>query len=281
MKEVAHAVRNSHAGTEKRRMSIQRITSWASALYGLHVVGLTEQGLSALESHMLYQLRFVLRSYSQNTRESNQSLLQRKGMKTGKAQIMPRLRKFLKRQHKGDKQELLPHYLPRTQRLAEMLPQLQGADRVNPGGQEQQQVCAECGAIFIGTGALHRHSQKHHPGVRHFCKGPKFDPKKHCKAGTPECLACGRAFSTYFYLRRHIEISTCPCVHILLREDQQDSLQQTELDKAHADVKPESLQDPASAASNPDLHVWLMESCALCGQALAGNKAVKQHLQRS
>ena len=54
----------------------------------------------------------------------------------------------------------------------------------------------------------------------------------------------------------------------------------TELGKVRADVKQESLQDPASAASNPDLHVWLMESCALCGQALAGNKAVKQHLNR-
>ena len=54
----------------------------------------------------------------------------------------------------------------------------------------------------------------------------------------------------------------------------------TELDQVHAAVKQESLRDPASAASNPDLHVWLMESCALCGQALAGNKAVKQHLNR-
>ena len=71
MKEVVHAVRNSHAITEKRRLSIWRITSWASALYGLHVIGHTEAGLSALESHMLYQLRFVLRSYSQRTRDSN------------------------------------------------------------------------------------------------------------------------------------------------------------------------------------------------------------------
>ncbi|CAE7258378.1 unnamed protein product [Symbiodinium necroappetens] len=30
------------------------------------------------------------------------------------------------------------------------------------------------------------------------------------------------------------------------------------------------------AAMNPELQIWLMESCALCGQALAGNKAVKQ-----
>ena len=54
----------------------------------------------------------------------------------------------------------------------------------------------------------------------------------------------------------------------------------TELDQVHAAVKQESLRDPASAASNPDLHVGLMESCALCGQALAGNKAVEQHLNR-
>ena len=172
MKEVAHAVRNSHAITEKRRLSIWRITSWASALYGLHVVGLTEAGLSALESHMLYQLRFVLRSYSQCTRESNQSL-KRKSVKTAKDQIMKRLRKFIKRQHKGDKEKLLPHYLPRAQRLAEPLPQLQSTDRGSFGSQEQQQVCTECGAIFIGTGALRRHSQKHHPAVKHYPKGPE------------------------------------------------------------------------------------------------------------
>ena len=42
----------------------------------------------------------------------------------------------------------------------------------------------------------------------------------------------------------------------------------TELDQVHAEVKQESLRDPALAASDPDLHVGLMESCALCGQAL-------------
>ena len=101
MKEVAHAVRNSHAITERRRLSIWRITAWASALYGLHVVGLTEQGLAALESHMIYQLRFVLRSYSQSTRETNEHLLRRRGFKTAKAQIVQRLKHFLKRQEKG------------------------------------------------------------------------------------------------------------------------------------------------------------------------------------
>ena len=124
MKEVAHVFRNSHAVTEKRRMSIWRITAWASALYGLHVVGLTEQGLAALESHMIYQLRFVLRSYSQSTRETNQHLLRRKGLKTAKAQVMLRLKQFLEGQKKGDKEALLPFYLPRAQRLAELLPQL-------------------------------------------------------------------------------------------------------------------------------------------------------------
>ncbi|CAE7418136.1 unnamed protein product, partial [Symbiodinium microadriaticum] len=84
LKEVAHAVRNSRAVTEKRRLSIWRITAWASATYGLHVVGLTPQGLSQLESHMIFQLRFVLRSYSQETHETNQQFMQRKGFKTAK-----------------------------------------------------------------------------------------------------------------------------------------------------------------------------------------------------
>ena len=45
-------------------------------------------------------------------------------------------------------------------------------------------------------------------------------------------------------------------------------------------VKAEALRDPGNAAMYPDLQIWLMESCSLCGQALAGNKAVKQHLNR-
>ncbi|CAE7819766.1 unnamed protein product, partial [Symbiodinium necroappetens] len=114
LKEVAHAVRNSRAITEKRRLSIWRITAWASAMYGLHVVSLTSQGLAQLESHMIFQLRFVLRSCSQDTHENNQQFMQRKGLKTAKAQVLKRLQQFIKRQHKGDKEALLQHYLPRA-----------------------------------------------------------------------------------------------------------------------------------------------------------------------
>ncbi|OLP88109.1 hypothetical protein AK812_SmicGene30586 [Symbiodinium microadriaticum] len=88
LKEVAHAVRNSRAVTEKRRLSIWRITAWASAMYGLHVVGLTPQGLSQLESHMIFQLRFVLRSYSQETHETNQQFVQRNGLKAAKLLVL-------------------------------------------------------------------------------------------------------------------------------------------------------------------------------------------------
>ncbi|CAE7626364.1 Pol, partial [Symbiodinium necroappetens] len=150
MKEVAHAVRNSHAITEKRRLSIWRITAWASALYGLHVVGLTEQGLAALESHMIYQLRFVLRSYSHLTHESNLHFIRRRGFKTAKFQVLQRLQKFLKRQKKGDKEVLLPLYLPRAERLAELIPQLSAAGNSGTDRQDPSQVCTECGAIFIG-----------------------------------------------------------------------------------------------------------------------------------
>ncbi|CAE7264138.1 unnamed protein product [Symbiodinium microadriaticum] len=156
MKEVAHAVRNSHAVTEKRRMSIWHITAWASAFYGLHVVGLTEQGLPAIESHMLYQLRFVLRSYSQNTRESNQSLLKRKGMKTARVQIMARLRKFIKRQHKGDKDALLPHYIPASGAKI-------GRDQQdNDQKTELDKVHTEA---LAGNKAVKQHLNRQHPEV--------------------------------------------------------------------------------------------------------------------
>ena len=87
LSEVAHAVRNHRALSERRRRFIWMITACASALYALHVVGLSSKGLGKLESHMVYQLRFVLRSYSRDTHEINQELLRRKGLKTAQQQI--------------------------------------------------------------------------------------------------------------------------------------------------------------------------------------------------
>ena len=220
LKEVAHAVRNTRAVTEKRRLSIWRITAWASATYGLHVVGLTSQGLSLLESHMIYQLRFVLRSYSQETHETNQDFMQRTGFKTAKLLTLKRLQQFIKRQHKpgSDKVDLLQYYLPRAEILYDSLTSLQAAPRPNSMDQLQQHVCTECGSLFSGTGALRRHSQKHHSGACMFPKGPRFNPKKHAKAGAPECIACGHQFRSYFYLRRHVEACTCPRVAVLLHD---------------------------------------------------------------
>ena len=245
-------------------------------MYGLHVVGLTPQGLAQLESH----LRFVLRSYSQDTCENNQKFMQRRGLKTAEVQVLKRLSQFLKRQHKGDKDALLQHYLPRAETLRDSLSCLIAAVRASDTDQQQQHVCTECGSLFLGTGALRRHSQKHHPGARLFPKGPRFNPKKHAKAGTPECLACGPLFRSYFFLRHHVEASTCPRVSILLQNQAEAEASVTELEQVHEQVKAEALRDPGQAAMNPELQIWLMESCALCGQALAGNKAVKQHLNR-
>ena len=67
---------------------------------------------------------------------------------------------------------------------------------------------------------------------------------------------------------------------ILLQNQADAEAPVTELEQFHERVKAEALREPGQAAMNPDLQIWLMESCALCGQALAGNKAVKQHLNR-
>ncbi|OLP91680.1 LINE-1 retrotransposable element ORF2 protein [Symbiodinium microadriaticum] len=272
LKEVAHAVRNSRAVTEKRRLSIWRITAWASAMYGLHVVGLTPQGLSQLESHMIFQLRFVLRSYSQETHETNQQFVQRNGFKAAKLLVLKRLQQFIKRQRKpgGNNLTLLPFYLPRAEMLYDALSSLTASPKQHITNQQQQHVCTECGSLFSGTGALRRHSQKHHAGACLFPKGPRFNPKKHAKAGAPECIACGHQFRSYFFLRRHIEASTCPRVSLLLQNQDDAEAPVTELEQLHERIKVEALRDPGQTAMNPELQLWLMESCALCGQALAG-----------
>ena len=124
MGEVAHAVRNHRVISEKRRKSTWTITARASVVYALHVVELTQQGLSKLQAHMMYQLRFVLRSYSQETRETNQESLPQHN-------ISWRLRpsQFIKRQAKSDP-TLTPLYMPRAERLLASLQQLAAPEGV-------------------------------------------------------------------------------------------------------------------------------------------------------
>ena len=160
--------------------------------------GLIEQGLSALESHMIYQLRFVLRSYSQETHEANEELLQRHGVKSAKMQILKRLRRFIKRQEASSEDNLTHLFLPRARQLESKLNQLQGKARKQASPQETLLTRSDCGAIFIGTGALRRHSQRQHPDSSTLRKGPKFDQVQLSRRGSPECLACGRTVGTCF-----------------------------------------------------------------------------------
>ena len=150
LSDVAHAVRNYRVLSEHRRRSIWAITAWASALYAIHVVGLSSKGLGKLESHMVYQLRFVLWSYSRDTHETNQELLRRKGLKTAQQQLQGRLLQFLKRQAKADP-TLSPLYLPRARKLADKLQQMKPEEH-HTDPRSREVTCSQCGAVFSGTG---------------------------------------------------------------------------------------------------------------------------------
>ena len=171
MAEVAHAVRNHRVLSESRRKSIWTITAWASALYSLHVVGVTQAGLNRLQSHMVYQLRFVLRSYSQETRETNQELLRRSRVQPAQQQLQKRMEKFIQRQIRLDS-ELCSFYLPRARRLHIVLRNM-SAEYIPISVQEQRIACEDCGAVFQGSGALRRHRIKQHPDSSETRKGPK------------------------------------------------------------------------------------------------------------
>ena len=63
LKEVAHAVRNSRSVTERhRRKCIWRITAWASAIYGLHVVGSRAYRAGSICSRISHDLSAAIRS---------------------------------------------------------------------------------------------------------------------------------------------------------------------------------------------------------------------------
>ena len=175
-------MQNHRVISEKRRKSVWTITAWASALYALHVVGLTQQGPSKLQAHMMYQLRFVLRSYSQETRETNQELLRRQRLPTAQHQLQRRVSQFVQRQVKSDP-TLTPLYLPRAERLLNSLQQLSAPEEVQLSQEDTLVTCGDCGAALTSTGALRRHMNKSRPDQVINLKGPKFDPKRRTMAG--------------------------------------------------------------------------------------------------
>ena len=278
MAEVAHAVRNHRVLSECRRKSIWTITAWASALYSLHVVGVTQAGLNRLQSHMVYQLRFVLRSYSQETRETNQELLRRSRVQPAQQQLQKRMEKFIQRQIRLDS-ELCSLYLPRARRLQTVLRNM-SAEYIPTSLREQRIACEDCGAVFQGSGALRRHRIKQHPDSSETRKGPKFDPIKHSVAGTCNCSACGAVFSTTFFLRRHVELSTCPRVELLLRVEEELPIEVQTQQNAIVKLREAAKRDPEDSARRPEFHSAFMESCILCGQAASAQKGIKQHLHK-
>ena len=170
-----------------------------------------------------------------------------KGVKTAKTQILERLRRFIRRQDANEGNKLSSMYLPRAQQLETTISQLKGVGRERADHQETLLTCNDCGAIFIGTGAVRRHSQKQHPHSSSLPKGPKFDPLQHSRTGSPECLACGRAFKSYIFRRKRIEDSTCPQVHTLLRQSSDSWEAQTDGRQDHNELLQQSLSDPTAA----------------------------------
>ena len=227
---------------------------------------------------MAYQLRFVLRSYSQDTKETNQELLRRRRLKSAKEQVLKRLDQFVKRQSTSDP-SLLPLYLPRAIRLQSALKSLEEQIGDTEPRQDRQITCDECGILLTGTGALRRHKKKTHASVL-VLKGPRFTPKEHSLPGTHTCKACLASFKSVFYLRKHVETSTCPKVELLLRVQEEVPPQQTSSRGLQERLQTDVESSPESAATNPEYHSIFMESCVLCGQALPGQKGAKQHLNR-
>ena len=63
--------------------------------------------------------------------------------------------------------------------------------------------------------------RKSHPDSVLNLKGPKFDSKRHALAGSATCCVCRQSFSFFFYLRKHVEASTCPRVELLHRQQEE------------------------------------------------------------
>ena len=121
---------------------------------------------------------------------------------------------------------------------------------------------------------------KSHPNQVINLKGPKFDPKRHTIAGSATCSACRQTFASFFYLRKHVEASTCPRVELLHRQQEELPTEIQDQQNQAQQLQEAATRDPEAAARNPAFHSLFMESSTICRQLLSGQKGAKQHLNK-
>ena len=201
---LAKLLRGKHTLSSKTRIQLWRSCVWTSISYGLDCVGLTQQGISLLETSVLRQVRAALSCPSHITHVSSQALMQQHGMDLPQIMLGEQMEKTalpmpVCTEDLHSPSEWFQHVLL-TLTPSCLKPVLQESEIA---------VCPECGVSYASRKAMLVHASRVHKITLSQNSARKLNKMTDALPGPPKCAHCLTPFTKWEGLRKHIELGRC------------------------------------------------------------------------
>ncbi|CAE6926470.1 unnamed protein product [Symbiodinium sp. CCMP2592] len=285
---LGSVLKGRHHLTAAQRIDLWKSCVWSSISYALPACGLTPSGHKTLETAVIKHLRAILRSPVHLTFTSNAEIAQQAGLELPHRMLQKLLQTEARRKSNAsspvDPFICTPADSWWTQVEESLQPPAESTTIQVPSLTVAKCACPICGITYALRSALLTHVAKQHPESLLELEQPTFDRAVDAIGGMPQCAACGKRFSTWQLLQRHVEGNYCAAKHELLPA---------------APIEPivPASKRPALFAESPwpDLvktyasraiyhfkanEVYL-QHCLVCGQWVASHKAMKLHYRRT
>ena len=243
----------------------------SSYLYGIHVAGLTSQGLIRLHRRFVSEIRSIARSPRHITHESTPALFDRLGL------TLPsdHLREVWTQQYdrrclkwEGLETDDFLKTFDIHQPFCHLMQVL--APTNAPVHLDEVQLCPYCDFSTQYQAQLTKHLHSRHAVAK--CTNT-YIGLRDALAGLPQCAHCSRFFTTFAGLRKHIIKNSCPDFESS-RPWQAALADDPRLrSMAHAEDWNPLWQDE-------DLVTTLRKQCVLCNQVVLSTRQLADHLRR-
>ena len=317
--QLKTVINNRSHISRRDRLKMWMTCIWATLSCGLVECGVTKQGCIRLQSMMLQHIRAIVASPAHIDRISDAEVLLKYKLLPPHSLLLQLATKRLENACHSDPERSWTAWFQSTARAVEILDSLRAlqadlakaevtrrrdacvapvattppaaapADSVplrsDAPETSEQCTCDLCGKAFDSQRALRVHkAQKHHIQTD---KTGTFSKAEHASGGMPTCRGCGKKFSRWSGLDRHIQQHRCPKeVRVTDVPDAKPASDPHIATVAAIQQTPEAMrilhqhgvhQFALHAAYG---HI-LKQTCAWCGQWIASPYMVKNHFHNS
>ncbi|CAE7783692.1 unnamed protein product [Symbiodinium sp. CCMP2592] len=281
---LGSVLKGRHHLTAAQRIDLWKSCVWSSISYALPACGLTPSGHKTLETAVIKHLRAILRSPVHLTFTSNAEIAQQAGLELPHRMLQKLLQTEARRKSNAsspvDPFICTPADSWWKQVEESLQPPAESTTIQVPSLTVAKCACPICGITYALRSALLTHVAKQHPESLLELEQPTFDRAVDAIGGMPQCAACGKRFSTWQLLQRHVAGNYCAAKHELLPAAPIEPIVPASKRPAlfAESPWPDLVQTYESRAIyHSKANEVYLQHCLVCGQWVASHKAMKLH----